>query len=225
MDFNLEEITQRLLKHPYFEKAKRVEEIGPGHPEDSVYTHLVQTSEFIKKHLNGNFITNTEARKLFQNFVNQKIEGISYSGIAVITGLVHDIGKILSYEEERKISPINVLMPNGSQSHSPNHEYYGSVLVIPLLKEVGVEGKIAKYISEIVRLHMTVFDYYKGTKGYSMRETIDYLKPRMEGLHREVCLNAYGDIAQNQNISDCWELLGRLFEEPHFYTTRKYFVE
>ena len=222
--FHLEEITHKLLKHPYFAKAKQVKEMNPGHPEDSVYTHLVQTADFITAHKDGAFIANTDARKLFQDFMNRKIEGVLYSDIAILTGLVHDIGKILSYKEEEKIFSSNQVSPNTGFTYNPHHGYYGSVIVKPLLKEVGLHEKIVDYITDIVRFHLVPFDYYKGTAGYAIKDAIDDLKPRMEGRHIEVCINAYGDIAQHKPLQECFELIGRMFEEPHFYSTREYVV-
>jgi hypothetical protein len=225
MIFNFEEITHKLLLHPFFVKAKHVKENSPGHPEDSVYTHLIQTSDFIKAHINGDFIVNHEARKHFQEFMNQKLEGFNMSDIAILTGIVHDIGKILSYKEEGEIYSINQLKPNVHFNYSPHHGYYGSLIIKPLFKDVGIEGEVVNYIANILRLHLIPFEYYKGTKNYTIKETIDDLKPRMEGFHVGVCINAYGDIEQNPSLQDCRELIGKILEEPHFYAERKYFVK
>ncbi len=222
--YNLEEIIQRLLSHPYFKKAKHVKELNPGHPEDSVFTHSVQTADFIKEHLSGDFIANREAKKLFQDFMNKKTHGVPFADIAVVTGLVHDIGKILSYREAGKVYPMNQPKPNSKFTYCPSHGYYGSLIVKPLLTDVGMKSEVVDYIATIVRLHLLPFDFYQGTSGFAMKDVINDLKPRMEGLHIEVCINAYADIAYNPRLRDCWELLKKMLEEPHFYDTREYFI-
>lgn len=123
-----------------------------------------------------------------------------------------------------RIHPMNQPKPNTKLTYSPHHGYYGSLIVKPLLKNVGMKDEIADYVAEIVRLHLIPFDFYRETKGLAIKDTIDDLKPRMEGLHVEVCFNAYADIAHNPALRDCWKLLGGMFEEPHFYSTRNYFV-
>lgn len=222
--FNLDATIQKLLDHPYFEKAKHVKELGPGHPEDSVFTHLTQTSDVVRQKLDGTFIQNPVARKLFLDFVNKDFDGNTQGEIAVITGLVHDIGKILSYKEEGNIFPINQVVPFKTSTRSIDHGYYGSIIIKPLLQDLGLEEKVTNYIAEVVRLHLIPFDYYQLTTGYSITQAIDALKPQMQGFHIEVCLNAIGDINSNPPLEKCKQLLYSMFEEPHFYSTREYFV-
>lgn len=224
MAFNLEEVTQKLLAHPYFEKTKHIKELGPGHPENSVFLHLTQTADVIKQRLNGEFIQNPDARKLFLDFVNRNIEGNLYKDIAIVTGFIHDIGKILSYREEENIFPINQLKPGTDSSQSIDHGYYGSLIVDKLLHDSGITGKIINDITDVIRLHLIPFDYYAKVANLPIRAIIDDLKPRMQGKHIAVCLNALGDIDNNSPLAPCKELLYKMFEEPHFYSTREYFV-
>lgn len=224
MAFNLEEVTQKLLSHPYFEKAKHVKELGPGHPEDSVFIHLTQTSDVVRQKVSGDFIQNPDAKKLFLEVMNKDIDGNPYKEVAVVVGLVHDIGKILSYTENGEVFPMSIIKPNTETSYSPNHAKYGADLVKELLAELGLSEKVVTYIAEVVRVHMMIFDFYKRTEGYTLLETINDIKPFMEGYHVEVALNAIGDINSNPPLEKCKELIYKMLEEPKFYYPREYFV-
>lgn len=223
---SLDDTIQKLLTHPYFEKAKHVKEINPGHPEDSVYEHLVQTADFLKQHRGGEFISNSQARNSFQNFMKQETDGVPFGDIAVLAGLVHDIGKILSFREGDKITPINQPKPNSDQTYSPHHGYWGAETIVrPLLGDVGVNGKVADYITDIVRVHLVPFNYYKLSGGFAIKDAVADLKPWLEGLHVEVVFVAYADVAYNPRMRDCWELMGKMLDEPDLYLRREYFVE
>lgn len=224
MAFNLEEVTQKLLTHPYFEKAKHVKELGPAHPEDSVFVHLTQTADVIREKVNGDFIKNPDAKKLFLEFMNRDIDGNTFRDIAIITGLIHDIAKIMSYKEEGKVWPINQLKPGTQSSRSINHGYYGSLIIPQMLKEIGLSEKVIHYITNIVRLHLVIFDYYAKSADFNITDRINDLKPLMEGYHVEVALNAIGDIDGNPPLEPCKQLLYQMFEEPHFYSQREYFI-
>ena len=218
-------IKQQILKHPYFQKTKHIKETSPAHPEDSVYVHLIQTADFIESRVDGRFIQNTDARALFQKIMIKKIAGMTVADLAVIIGLVHDIGKIMDYQEEGNIFSSNQPLPNTDYVYNPNHGYYGSLLVKELLQDIGLPKEIVEYSANIVRLHLMPFDYYKLSTDYSLTQTIDDLKPRMEGLHVEVILNAYGDAAYNKPHKALFDLIEKMFEERHFFSTRKYFVK
>ena len=83
MGLDVEKVISDLLKSSYFEKAKEVREVSAGHTEDSVYTHCVETLEEARKSIDGNFITNPEAKKLFAKLMNTEIDGVPYRDLAL----------------------------------------------------------------------------------------------------------------------------------------------
>lgn len=224
--FDLEETTQKLLAHPYFEKAKKVREISEAHKEDSVYTHLMQTYDTARESIDGNFINDPQAKQLFDAFMHKEIEGITYANIAPIVAMVHDIGKILSFKEDKQSFPMNIRMPHGitGNTYNPGHEYWGSTVIPELLKDLVLPKGVVEHVATIVRLHGHVFDSYSLISQFPIEEAIRDVKSRVENYHLEVLFNSYCDLAYNNPRHSCRELIVKIFNHPDIYMPREYFV-
>ncbi len=226
MVFDIEEVLQQISEHPYIQKTKHVCEVNAAHTEDSVHTHLMQTLDMARKSIDGNFISHPQAKQLFDNFMNRKIEGVAYKDIALLFAFIHDVGKILSFKEGNEVFPMNIQKPNAplGNTYNPGHEYWGSQLVPEILKNLPMNQKLVEYITTIVRLHGQVFDYHTSFIQFPLEDAIRDVKSRVEGYHLAVLFNSYCDAAYNKPLQPCRELIVQMLNSPSTYTLREYIV-
>lgn len=218
-DFSL--IKEKIIAHPYFQKAKDVIENNSCHDHQSVYDHLLLTANRAEKATRGEFITNQEAKVLFQQWLDEEIFGMGKRDVAIITALVHDIGKIFSYKENGKVYSIVKTREDGT-TFIPGHEYWGATIVPKMLTDVGLSDKLANHIAELVRLHTFQDIYAPIFSSIPMQKFLEKIKSQ-ENWYKESLLNSYADV---QSCFPEWiEFVKKVFNEPGLYREREYFVE
>lgn len=226
MKFDIEKIITQLVAHPYFEKIKKIKEVNAGHTEDSIYTHLMQTLAVAQKSIDGNFLTDQQAKKSFTSFMDKKTQGILYKDVALLIALVHDIGKMLSFSENGKIFPMNIQHPiaKKGETYNPGHEYWSSTLIPNLFKDSALPQEIIDYITTVVRLHGEIFNTYIIIKDFPLVDAIRDVKARVENYHVEVLFNSYCDITYHKSLHPCRVLIEKMLNHPDTYLRREYFV-
>lgn len=220
----LDQYIEKIIKNPLFLNLKDVVENNGYHDHEVVYDHLIKTKDIAKREISGDFITNPESKKLFQEFVKEEFEGMEKAGIMIIIALLHDIGKILLVKEDDNCHPILVTNSSGI-TFLPGHEYWGSKVVDQLLNDLNLPSEVIKYIVNIIRLHDTYGEsYWNPKKDWPWDIIINDVKSRAEGFYKEAMFNQYCDCFNAEPFRYGKEMLIKLFNEPALYIRREYVI-
>lgn len=218
----MDALIERIIQNPLFLRLKDVIENNPWHDHEDAYSHSVKTKDIALKEITGNFITNPEAKTLFQRFVNENFHGMKRADIMILIALTHDIGKIISVKEGNEVRSIKVTDQAGVTS-LPGHEYWGSTIVSKLLQNLSLDEEIISYISKGVKVHDGFQgDYLVSRKDWPMEKLINDIKSRAEGLYIESMFNNFCDVFTAPPFQPYKELVIKIFNEPSLYERREY---
>lgn len=221
---NLEETINQITSNPLFLRLKNVIENNGYHDHEDVYSHLIKTVGIAKTQIHGSFITDPLAKTLYEQFINEEIQGIKRSDIMILISLLHDIGKILSTREGDVEKSILITNLEGKTS-CPNHEYWGSTIVDQFLNGLNLPAEVITYISEVIKLHDTFGDtYWESKKTWSWDLTLNDIKSRAEGYYKEALFNIYSDCFTAAPFEHGKSMIIKAFNEPSLYTERKYVI-
>ena len=95
----MDPLIEKIIRNPLFLRLKNVVENNAWHDHEDVYSHSVKTKDIARREISGDFITNPQAKKLFQQFTNEDFNGMKRADIMILIALTHDIGKILYVKE------------------------------------------------------------------------------------------------------------------------------
>lgn len=218
------QIITKIIQNPLFLRLKNIVENNDWHDHEDMYSHSVKTKDIAQREISGDFITNPEAKKLFQQFVNEDCHGIRRRELMLLIALVHDIGKILSIKEGNKIRPLEVTNSEGITS-PPGHEYWGSTIVNKVLEELPLNNEVISYISRGVKVHDAFQgDYLPSRKQWPLDTLINDVKSRAEGLYIESMFNNFCDVFTAPPFQQYKELVIKIFDEPALYERREYVI-
>jgi hypothetical protein len=222
---NLEEIVEKIINNPLFLRLQNVVENNKYHDHEKTYDHLIKTYETAKAQIKGDFISNQEAKKLFLEFVNTPFESLTNGDVMVLTALLHDIGKILSYKDSETEYTLRHENSEGIVSN-PGHEYWGSTIVNEFVKDMQLSPKIVEKIARVIRMHDTFGAHYLTPMlDFPMDKIIDDVKARAEGFYIEALFNQYCDCFSAKPFEACKEKIVGIFNEPGLYSPREYFIK
>lgn len=222
---NLDEIVEKIISNPLFLKLKDVIETNGNHDHERTYDHLIKSYKTAREQIRGNFITNEEAKKLFLEFVDTPFENLTIGEVMILTALLHDVGKILSYKDEGKEYTLRHEDDDGIVSN-PGHEYWGSTIVSEFVKDAGLSPKIIEKIARVIRLHDTCgADYLTPKFNLPINEIIDDLKARAEGFYKEAMFNQYCDCFTAKPFEESKKKIIEIFSQPYLYSPREYFIK
>lgn len=224
VNVNLDSLATQITAHTLFQRSKDViENINGSHDHESVYDHLLKTALIARKEREGNFITNAKAKQRFITYMNQEISGVQKKDIAVLTALLHDSGKILSYTENDEAYPMNISRANG-QTACPGHEYWGAEIVVPeILADINLPERVKEYIKHIIKMHDTfMHGYFKPRETWTLEDTIQDLKSKAEGEYKEVLFNIYCDLYTAPSFSFVKPIIENIFSSEMLYIPRQY---
>lgn len=218
-------IVQEILDDPLFTRLKNVvENIEGWHDHEDVYSHSLATMERARKFVHGDFINNQLAKKRFLSWMNSEIEGFKISEILILTALVHDMGKILSYREDDYEFSMNLVKENG-QTNCPGHGYWGAKLVISkVFENMDIPQKIKQYISKIVEQHTVFNEFFFGKDQLKISDLLLYAKAQAEGYYKETMFNAYCDCYTATAFENSKKRIEELFNQESLYIPREYFI-
>lgn len=220
----IDEIVEKIINKPLFLKLKEVVEENGYHDHESVYDHLVKTKNIARREILANFITNPKAKKLFLNFVNEDFHGYKRSDLMILIALLHDVGKVLVFKEDSKISSLIVTDSNG-KTRCPGHEYWGSTIVKEFVKDLSLPNEVISYISKLVGLHGAFqADYLPSRKNLPLLELINDIKSGAEGYYIESMFNNFCDVYTAIPFQPLKQLVIDIFNGPYFYTKREYVI-
>lgn len=219
---SLQTLQEKIIAHPYFQKSKEVIEDNACHHKEKVYDHLLATAKRAEDYISGNFITNKKAKEEFEKWMKAEKSGMKYKDVAVLSALLHDIGKILVYEENGKIYPL-VQKLAGNTTFAPGHEFWGSSLALKILTDVGIFGDTVYLVAMIIKLHGTLmFSEFDKTK--SLEQHLSDMKTLGQGLEKEILFNTLADVAECKMFTDWIKIIKEMFNNPEFYQKREYKV-
>ncbi|HSD98372.1 MAG TPA: HD domain-containing protein [Patescibacteria group bacterium] len=229
---DIEKVLQDIQSHPLFLRLKNVVENGyegdkTWHDHEPVFDHSTKTLRIARERLSGDFITNPEAKRLFENWKEQEIFGVKQKDLTLLISLIHDCGKIVSYKEEEKVASIVTPKPGFSdQVICPGHEYWGAKLVVQeLLKNTPFSEDSKKYIQTVVEYHGFFSNPYFSTKtNQSVEELLKGLKPYYGGYYIEGLFNMYCDGYTATAFEEGKKRIEELFNCPDLYISREYFI-
>ena len=145
--------------------------------------------------------------------------------LAKRAGLLHDIGKILSYKDGSKESTLRHEDSEGLVSN-PGHEYWGSTIVGEFVKEIGLSPKAVEKIARVIRLHDTFGGRYLSPMlDLPMDKIIDDVKSRAEGFYKEAMFNQYCDCFTAKPFEEFKKKIIDIFNESSLYSPREYFIK
>lgn len=222
MSDSLSLLQEKIIAHPHFQKAKTVIENNTCHPNESVYDHLLITHKRATEIINGAFITNENARNLFTQWMREEKFSMRYKEIALLVALLHDIGKILVYEENGKQFPLSALQKDG-KTIALGHEYWGADVAEKILLDVGVSKELANYVATIVKLHGNLF-FLQVDATKIIDEHVADMKALGRGFEKEILFNVMADVTTCPLFQNWLKIVHQVFNEESFYHTRKYFV-
>ena len=228
---SLSVLQEKIIAHPYFQKAKDIVEDNACHHKEKVYDHLLATAKRAKEAVKGEFITNKKAKEEFEKWMEDEKSGMKYKDVAILVALLHDIGKILVYEEDGKTYSINQVLKDGT-TLAPGHEYWGSSLALKILTDIGVFADSVYLVAMVIKLHGSLMfkldgplKFPKFNESKSIKEHISDMKTLGQGLEKEILFNIYVDVATCEMFGEWVEVIKEMFNEPEFYQPRKYFVK
>ncbi len=225
---------EKIIQSPLFQRLKNIVENSSYHDHEDVYSHVIKTKDIALREINGDFITNPDAKKSFLDFIseacnnsvviNEDFHGFKRSDIMILTALVHDIGKMLSVREAGQTKPLKVTNPAGITSF-PGHEYWGSTIVGELLEDLSLPKQVVEYMTDIIRSHDTFSTpYFTGKTDWPMDVLINDVKSRAEGLYKEAMFNQYCDCFTAIPYQNAKEVVIKIFNEPTLYEGREYVI-
>lgn len=222
---DLQKITISILNNPLFLRFKNIEENNSYHNHEKTYDHLIKTFEIARKEITGDFIKSEEAKKLFLQFVNTPFDNMTNGDVMMLTALLHDIGKILFYKENEKISALRHEDKDGIVSN-PGHEYWGSTILDKFVENTGLSEKVIEKIRNCIRLHDTFGAHYFEPKlSLPIDEIVDDIKARAEGLYIEELFNVYCDCFYAKPFEKSKEKIIEVFNQSNLFTKRTYFTK
>lgn len=222
MTYELTQLQEKIIAHPYFQKTKTVIENNVCHPNESVSDHLLATAKRAEEAVTGEFITDKKAQDLFRNWLKEEHIGIQTKEIVFLVALLHDIGKIMVYEENGRQTSINEKQKDG-QTRAFGHEYWGGAVAQEILIDVGTKPELAKYIANLVKLHDT-FTFSDVDKEKTTAEYIALVKAKGRGFEKEILFNTYVDLAVCSLFENWIQIVKQLFSSETLYQKRRYFV-
>lgn len=224
MQFTLSHAKETIVKTPSFLLLKNVIENNSYHDHESVYDHLIKTSKIAEQALKGTYIKNEEAKKLFGNFLHQPVGNIVMRDALMLTALLHDIGKVLVYEDSGKRVSINSLKPDG-KTQCAGHEYLGSTILETFVHDIGLDKTAQGHIASSIRLHDTFNEgYFHARANWPIEMLMSDVKARAEGLYKEMLFNIYCDCNTAIPFQFALPIIETLFNQPELYMQRKYSI-
>lgn len=221
----LDQLVEQIKSSPEFQKLKTVIENNGYHDNEPVYSHLIKTYEIAEEKIKGDFISNQEAKKLWDGFLAKEVAGMARKDILVLVALLHDFGKVLSYEDNGKTESILSNKPNNTTQCS-GHEYWGSVFIKDFLKQFSLPIEIIEYISNLIRLHDSINEgYFSPKKGWPIELIVKDLKSRSDVFYIEALFNIYCDCYNAKPFQFALKTIEELFNQPNLYLPRKYFID
>lgn len=218
------QLIEKIIQNPLFLRLKDVVENNSYHDHEDVYSHSIKTKDWAIKEITGDFITNTQAKQSFLQFVNEEIDGMKRVDIMVLIALLHDIGKILSVRDEDKTHSLLVTNVFG-MTVCPGHEYWGSTIVDQLLQNLDLSEKITHYIATVIKLHDTFnADYFEDRATWPADFLINDVKSRAEGLYKEALFNIYCDCFTVDPFQAAKKMVIKIFNDPKLYGKREYTI-
>lgn len=225
---NLDQIIDKITSHGLFLRLKDVVEHGEGwHDHEVVFDHLIKTANIAKEQVDGGFITNPEAKELFDNWMNEELGGMKRRNLSILIAILHDCGKILIFKEGEKTFPLITNRPGfKDQTLCPGHEYWGGEIVSPkILKEIGLDKNIIDYISQVIKLHDALgYVYLTGKEKWSIKDLVSDVKSKAQGLYKESMFNMYCDGYTAKAFEEGKKRLEEIFNAPSLYIAREYFI-
>ncbi len=226
---DLEVIVEQIKSNPLFLRLKDVvENIDGFHDHEDVFSHSIKTADVAARERDGEFIKNPEVKNLFQEWMEADTFGMQRRDIVVLTALLHDCGKILSYTENGKTSTLITKRPGkNDQTVCPGHEYYGGKIVVPaILKDVDLAEDLKKYIADCVSLHGVFNDssYYLSKHDWDINDIVLNVKSKAEGYYVEELFNAYCDCYTAKPFAPARNKIQELFNSPSLYVSREYIL-
>jgi len=225
MKDDLSTLAEKITSHPTFLKLKNIVENNPYHDHEAVFNHLTKTYDIAKREIETPFISNSNTKQVFEEYVSKDISGMAKHDVMLLTALLHDVGKALNYKDGNTENPLLVTFPDGT-TMCPGHEYRGSVLVETFLKEFDIQDMVINHISKVIRLHDAFSQWYVEPKlSWDPGKIINDIKARGENVHIELLFNVYVDCYDASPFQSSKKKIEELFNSPSLYQPREYFVK
>lgn len=223
MNFDLEKAVNTIISNKNFLKLKKVVENNAYHDHEPVYDHSVKTYETAKREITAPFISNEEAKEKFEAYIGQTIDGIRKRDLMLIFALIHDIGKMIVFEDNGARVPMNQTHADGT-TLAPGHDYWGSLIVRDILKDTDLPEGTIDYLSKCVRLHNAFNSYWSQNKNASPEGILEGMKRISENMQIELIFNGYVDCFTAPPFQEAIPLIHKILNKPSFYSILKYSI-
>jgi hypothetical protein len=220
---DINQIVEKILQDSNYQKLKEIVENNPYHNKQTVFDHAQLAFQKAKELLNGELITNEEAKEKYLAFLEEEIAGVKRKEILPLIALLHDIGKAGKFQEGERVQTI-LTYRNDGISETKGHEYVGSVLVEQILVDVNLPIEVKNYIEKAIRLHMTFITelYFNPKVDWPIEQLLDDVKSMAEDIYVEMLFNAYCDGYVDEIFQTGIVMITKLFNEPRLYIPRSY---
>jgi hypothetical protein len=219
MQFNLDEVIEKIINHNYFQLTKKIIENNENHINDPVYEHQVRTFQKAKEFVKGDLITQPEAKAEFDKLMKREIDGIKKEYLLQIVSLLHDIGKIIIFIDDKKDFSL-VRIDENNQTTAPVHEYWSSIIAGEILNGLSFPSTASDFIANCIRLHNAGFNFW--FEDISNEKRLFELKLRSENLHPELIFGTYCDLFYGEGFKNQLGLPLALLNMPQTYQNLEY---
>lgn len=224
MNFDLNQTIDAIKNNKDFLKLKKIIENNSGHDHEVEYDHCIRSYEVAKEALNGDFITNPDAKRKFEDFLNQEIDGVKKRDILQIGALIHDIGKLIVFEENGQTKSLGSKNADGTFSLFPEHGYWGSLLVRNITSDTNLSEEILDYLTKFISLHAIAANVWLFEENLSAKESLWKTKIAAQGLHVDILISMYCDFFYHPLFKRYKPLMVEVFNLPETYETLKYSI-
>lgn len=220
MNFDLQKALEQIKNNKDFLKLKKVIENNAYHDHESVFDHLVKTHATAEKEIKADFITNKNTKEVFEEYINEEIAGIKKRDLMQIFALIHDIGKVIVFENNQSMVKVN----EDGNTVATGHEYWGSLIVGEITKEVELPEDALNYLSKCVRLHGVFNNTWQANKTLNPEELMRLLKLSSENIHIEQVFNGYVDCFSAIPFQPAIPTIHAILNNPDAYKPMKHTI-
>ncbi|OGE31611.1 hypothetical protein A2631_00575 [Candidatus Daviesbacteria bacterium RIFCSPHIGHO2_01_FULL_44_29] len=204
----LSEIVDEIIQSPRFKQLDNLIENNSYHEHESVYAHSLSVYKRALEAVQGDFISNTEAKKLYLSFLNEELYGYKRSELLCLIALLHDIGKgeagVLVTDED-------------GNTKAPGHELAGSTIVDQFIDQQDFSPEAIKYLTNCIRLHNTMGNYFDKPVPGDILQIVNEIKQEGEGYFIENLFNIYCDALEADVFADSLLKIVQVFNQPELY--------
>ena len=190
----LEKIVKSLYDTTEVRVLERTVDRNNYHTEPDVLTHTGYVESAVRQGLSFEYVNSNEARNRLLNYISEPIGSYTRADLLIISSILHDIGKAMSYEESGTTKPVMELKENGDTT-CPKHAKIGAEQAYKMLIEKGLTETEASYVKNVVAQHMRFFNLYTALQeSKEPRKAAEKVRTDLGEMYLDVLMHTMADL-------------------------------